>query len=91
MVVGALHLLHRMDFVEWGIHIGREDIPLLVGNIDEDTHNLYSHIDSIVKEINGLSSISEISERMGVQTEVLITVFAELYRRGIIRLRDTST
>lgn len=91
MVIGALHLLHRMGFVEWRIRITKDDIPLLIGSIDDGTRKLYSHIDAIARETDGLASIQEISEQMGVQTEVLITVFAELYRRGIIRLRDTST
>ncbi|NHJ13867.1 MAG: hypothetical protein EAX95_09320 [Candidatus Thorarchaeota archaeon] len=91
MVIGALHLLHRMGFIEWRIRISKVDIPILTGSIDENTRALYSHIESIAEEIDGAASIEVISEHLGVQTEVLITVFAELYRRGIIRLRDTST
>ncbi len=88
MVVGALHLLRRMGSIEWRTKILPEDTPILKGQMDDETAGLYSHLELITEKIDGIRSISQIGEELNVQPDVLLTVFAELYRRGAIDVRE---
>jgi len=84
MTLGAIHLLKRLGAIRLRIVVSPEDRPRLTGHLDAGLRSLYENIDRIVGEADGKNSISDISERLGIETNVLITVFAELYRRGIV-------
>jgi hypothetical protein len=88
MIVGALHLLRRMGSIEWRTKIVPGDIPILTGRMDDETSGLYSHLESITEKIDGNRSISQIGEELNVQPDVLLTVFAELYRRSAIDFKE---
>lgn len=88
MVVGAIHLLHRMGAIEWKVRIFPRDIPRLVSEVSDDVRALYSHVDNIVELVDGKNTISEIGAKLGFDESVLLTVFGELHRRGHISFKE---
>ncbi|MFW9912297.1 MAG: hypothetical protein ACFFEU_07490 [Candidatus Thorarchaeota archaeon] len=88
MVMGAIHLLHRLGAVEWKVRIFPRDIPELVSEVSDDVRTLYSHIDNIVELVDGKNTISEIGAKLGFEESVLLAVFGELHRRGHISFKE---
>jgi hypothetical protein len=88
MVMGAIHLLHRMGAIEWKVRIFPRDIPELVSEVSDDVRTLYSHIDNIVELVDGKNTISEIGAKLGFDESVLLAVFGELHRRGHISFKE---
>lgn len=88
MVMGAIHLLKRMEAINWKVRIFPEDVPSIVSPITEEVRSLYSHVDSIVDHVDGHRTISEIGAQLGVDSSVLIAVFGELHRRGNITFKE---
>ena len=88
MVLGAIHLLHRMGAIEWKARIFPRDIPELVSEVSDDVRALYSHVDSIVELVDGKNTISEIGAKLGLDESVLLAVFGELHRRGHISFKE---
>ncbi|MFX0054374.1 MAG: hypothetical protein ACFFAX_12720 [Promethearchaeota archaeon] len=88
MVMGAIHLLRRMEAIEWKVRIYPEDIPQLVYEVSDDVRKLYSHIDNIIDLVDGKNTISAIGAKLGFDESVLLTVFGELHRRGNISFKE---
>ncbi|MHA2002612.1 MAG: hypothetical protein ACW960_00775 [Candidatus Thorarchaeota archaeon] len=88
MVMGAIHLLRRMEAIDWKVRIFPEDVPHLVSEISEDIRALYSHVDNIVALVDGQNTINAIGAQLGFEESVLLTVFGELHRRGNISFKE---
>ncbi|MFW9786501.1 MAG: hypothetical protein ACFFE2_01655 [Candidatus Thorarchaeota archaeon] len=88
MILGAIHLLHRMGAIELELKIGPDDAPILLKEPDDDVLSLYSRVDEIVGLVDGTLTIEEIATELKLQPSVLVTVFAELHRRQIITIKE---
>ena len=88
MVLGAIHLLHRMGAIELELKIGPDDAPVLLKQPDDEVLSLYSRVDEIVGLVDGIRTIVEIADELKLQPSVLVTVFAELHRREIITIKE---
>jgi hypothetical protein len=88
MVVGAIHLLRRMEAIDWKVRIFPEDVPSIVTEISADIRALYSHVDDIVALVDGQKTINAIGVQLGFEASVLLTVFGELHRRGNISFKE---
>jgi hypothetical protein len=88
MVLGAVHLLHRLGAIKFELRIGPDDSPILVGVPDDEVLSLYSRVDEILALVDGNRTIVEIANELGLQPSVLVTVFAELHRREIVTIND---
>jgi hypothetical protein len=88
MVLGAIHLLHRMGAIEFELKIGPDDIPVLLQEPDDEVLSLYSRVDEIIGLVDGKETIEQIASNLKLQPSVLVTVFAELHRREIITMKD---
>jgi hypothetical protein len=87
MVLGALHYLKRMGAIDTKLLIIPSDIPEIIQKPDTKVLSLYSHSELILGFVDGKRSIESIASQVGIDEAVLITVFAELYRRGYIELK----
>jgi len=88
MILGAIHLLHRMGAIYFKLKIGPDDSPVLLKEPDDVVLSLYSRVDEIIGLVDGNRTIVEIAEELGLQPSVLVTVFAELHRREIITITE---
>jgi hypothetical protein len=88
MVMGAIHLLKRMEAIDWKVRIFPEDVPNIVSEIPADVRALYSHVDDIVALVDGQKTIDAIGAELGFEASVLLTVFGELHRRGNISFKE---
>ncbi|MHA2058600.1 MAG: hypothetical protein ACW979_13325 [Candidatus Thorarchaeota archaeon] len=88
MILGAIHLLHRMGAIHFKLKIGPDDSPVLLMEPDDDVLSLYSRVDEIIGLVDGSRTIVEIAEELDLQPSVLVTVFAELHRREIITIKE---
>lgn len=88
MVMGAIYLLKRMKAIDWKLRILPSDVPVVVGSVDDEMGHLYTHLDRILGLADGTKSISEISDDLGLDSSVLLTVFGELHRRGNLRFQN---
>jgi hypothetical protein len=88
MVLGAIHLLHRMGAIEFELKIGPDDSPILLKKPDDEVLALYSRVDEIIGLVNGARTIEEIALELKLQPSVLVTVFAELHKREIITIKE---
>ncbi|MGY5855921.1 MAG: hypothetical protein RTS72_04925 [Candidatus Thorarchaeota archaeon] len=88
MILGAIHLLHRMGAIYFELKIGPDDSPLLLKEPDDEVLSLYSRVDEIVGLVDGNRTIIEIAEELDLQPSVLVTVFAELHKREIITIKE---
>jgi len=84
MVLGAVHLLKIMRSIKTKPVLASRDVPRLLTKPEEDLYGLYSHLDEIVKLIDGKRSIEEIGRETGIATSVLLTVFSHLHQRWIV-------
>jgi hypothetical protein len=88
MVMGAIHLLKRMEAIDWKVRIFPEDVPNIASEISADVRALYSHVDDIVALVDGQKTIGAIGTELGFEASVLLTVFGELHRRGNISFKE---
>ncbi|KXH72184.1 MAG: hypothetical protein AM326_11255 [Candidatus Thorarchaeota archaeon SMTZ-45] len=88
MVLGAIHLLHRMGAIQLVLKIGPDDVPVLLSKPNTEVLSLYSRADEIIKLVDGKRTIENIAKKLRIQPSVLITVFAELHRREIITIKE---
>ncbi|MHA3963866.1 MAG: hypothetical protein AM325_010015 [Candidatus Thorarchaeota archaeon SMTZ1-45] len=88
MVLGAIHLLHRMGAIQFVLKIGPDDVPVLLSKPNTEVLSLYSRADEIIKLVDGKRTIENIAKKLRIQPSVLITVFAELHRREIITIKE---
>jgi hypothetical protein len=90
MVLGALHFLKRMGAIEGKLRLLPEYIPILIAEVDSTTKSLYSGLDRVIDSIDGHNTIAEISQKCGVNQDVLVTVFIELRKRGLLQFKITK-
>jgi hypothetical protein len=90
IILGAIHLLHRLGAIEFKLKLGPQDIPVLKNQPDEETMKLYETLNEILDLVDGELSIESIARAMDLQPSVLITVFAELDKRNIIAFRSNA-
>lgn len=88
LVLGALHLLKRLDAISFTMKITPEDAPIVLAPPDFETLTLYGQLDAILEFVNGTNSIQQIAMAMKMQPSVLVTVFAELHRRGVVTFAE---
>jgi hypothetical protein len=88
MILGAIHLLHRMGAIHLELKIGPDDAPVLLKEPDDEVLSLYSRVDEIVGLVDGSRTIENIATELKLQPSVLVTVFAELHRREIITVKE---
>jgi hypothetical protein len=91
MIMGAIHLLKRMNAIDWKFQILPSDVPIVVGRVDDEMGSMYTHFDRILMLSEGTMSISDISAELGLDSSVLLTVFGELYRRGNLTFKDENS
>jgi hypothetical protein len=84
MVLGAVHLLKTMGAVKLKPILNSRDVPLLLAEPEQDLYGLFSHLNEIVRLIDGKRSIEDIGRETGIATNVLLTVFSQLHQRWII-------
>jgi hypothetical protein len=88
MVLGAIHLLHRMGAISLELKIGPDDSPVLLKEPNDEVLSLYSRVDEIIGLVDGSLTIEEIATELKIQPSVLVTVFAELHRRDVITIKE---
>ena len=88
LVLGALHLLKRLDAISFTMKITPDDAPIVLTRPDSETMALYSQLDAILEFVNGTNTIQQIAMAMKMQPSVLVTVFAELHRRGVVTFAE---
>lgn len=88
LILGALHLLKRLDAISFTMKITPDDAPLIRTQPDSETLALYEQLDTILKFVNGTNTIQQIAMAMKMQPSVLVTVFAELHRRGVVTFTE---
>jgi len=88
MTLGAIHFLKAMGSIQMKLDITETNIPILCGDIDQETRKLYSHLDQIVSLMDGNHTVKQISQETRIQQSVLITVISDLYSRGIVNIED---
>ncbi|MFX1560132.1 MAG: hypothetical protein ACFFBL_06070 [Promethearchaeota archaeon] len=88
MILGAIHLLHRMGAINLELKIGPDDSPVLLKQPEDEVLSLYSRVDEIIGLVDGNRTIEEIASDLKIQPSVLVTVFAELHKREIITIKE---
>ncbi|MGQ4911096.1 MAG: hypothetical protein ACP6KW_02915 [Candidatus Thorarchaeota archaeon] len=88
IIIGAIHLLHRMGAIEFKLKIGPDDVPVIVNPPDEETLGLYANLGEILDLVDGDLSVDSISKALDIDLSVLVTVLAELDRRNVISFRN---
>jgi hypothetical protein len=88
LILGAIHLLNRLGAIECQLRVLPEDIPEQTGVPDDEVLSLYEGLESILAKVNGKLNIQNIANALGIQPSVLLTVFAELHKRGIVSFRE---
>ena len=88
MILGAIHLLHRMGAIHFKLKIGPDDYPVLLKEPDDEILSLYTRVDEIIGLVDGNRTIVEIADELRLQPSVLVTVFAELHKRDIITIKE---
>ncbi|MHA1480942.1 MAG: hypothetical protein ACTSQZ_05925, partial [Candidatus Thorarchaeota archaeon] len=81
MTLGAILFLKWMGSIELRISIEETDIPVIIGELDDEIRKMYSHLDKITMLADGKRTLSDISTETGIQISVLKTVFQELHKR----------
>jgi hypothetical protein len=88
LILGAIHFLNRLGAIECQLRVLPEDVPSLADTPDEEVLLLYEGLDSILALVDGNLNIQNIADRLGLQPSVLLTVFAELHKRGVVSLSE---
>ncbi|MCF2137759.1 MAG: hypothetical protein K9W43_11060 [Candidatus Thorarchaeota archaeon] len=88
MTLGAIHLLRRLGAIDLKVVIRPTDILEKGRPPTSEERSLYSNLDKLLGVVDGTRTLSEIAQQAGIDNNVLITVFTELYKRGIIRIRN---
>jgi hypothetical protein len=86
LILGAIHLLNRLGAIDCQLKVLADDVPELTGVPDEEVMSLYEGLDKILAKVDGRLNIQNIATALKLQPSVLIAVFAELHRRGIVKL-----
>ena len=84
MVLGAVHLLKTMGAIKVKPILNSRDVPLLLAEPQQDLYGLFSHLNEVVRLVDGKRSIEDIGKETGIATNVLLTVFSQLHQRWIV-------
>lgn len=88
LILGAIHLLKRLGSIDCTLRIFLEDIPILSGTPTGDILSLYSDLDKILEHVDGNRTVFIIAKAMKIEPSVLVAVFTELHKRGIITFKE---
>ena len=88
LVLGAIHLLRRLGAVDCEIRILLEDIPIIAQQPDEEVLGLFDGLKQLLEFIDGGITIFEIAKKARTDPSVVVNVFAQLHKRGIITFKE---
>lgn len=88
LVLGAIHLLSRLGAIDCTLRIFLEDIPIIAIPPDDDVLKLYEDLETILEHVDGNLTIFKIAKEMKLDPSVLVPVFTELHKRGIIIFKE---
>ena len=88
LILGAIHLLRRLESIDCTLRILLEDIPIVAKPPDDETLALYADLETILENVDGELTIFTIARTMGIEPSVLVAVFTELHKRGIIKFKE---
>jgi hypothetical protein len=86
LIIGAIHLLNRLGAIDCQLRVLPDDVPTLAKTPDREILSLYEGLDKILAGVDGKRNIQGIAKMQGLQPSVLLAVFAELHKRGIVKL-----
>jgi hypothetical protein len=87
LILGAIHLLKRLGAITVVMQILLEDVPILSGEPDDEVLSLYGDLGKVLAHVDGDDSIFKIAKKVNIDPEVLVAVFSELHKRGIITFK----
>ena len=88
LILGAIHLLYRLGSIDIAMWIVPEDVPIMTGTPDDEVLSLYTGLEKIIGYVDGNITIKDIAEAMGLEPSVLLAVFTELHKRGILTFKE---
>jgi hypothetical protein len=88
LILGAIHLLRRLGSIDCTLRILLEDIPLIARPPDDEELSLYADLQTILNYVDGEHTIFTIARTMKIELSVLVAVFTELHKRGIVIFRE---
>jgi len=88
LILGAIHLLSRLGAIDCVLWVLPEDVPIITGSPDDEVLSLYSGLEDILEHVDGNLTIGSIAEVMNLEPSVLVAVFTELHKRGIIAFKE---
>ncbi|TFG12347.1 hypothetical protein EU537_09845 [Candidatus Thorarchaeota archaeon] len=90
MTLGAIHLLRILEAIDFRVKIALDDRPVFVEELDDQTKQIYSHIEQIRNHTDGNKTIKAIGEAVGIAPAILLRVFQDLHRRGLVHFRNAD-
>ena len=88
LILGAIHLLYRLGSIDIAMWIVPEDVPIMTGTPDDEVLSLYTGLEKILGHVDGNITIKDIAEAMDLEPSVLVAVFTELHKRGILTFKE---
>ncbi len=88
LILGAIHLLNRLGSIDCTMRVMPENVPLLTRAPDDEVLSLYADLEKIIEYVDGDLTIQSIAKAMDLESSVLVAVFTELYKRGIISFKE---
>jgi len=88
LVLGAIHFLSRLGAIDCTLRIFLEDIPIITESPGDEVLNLYRDLETILEHVDGNLSIFKIAKELKLDPSVLVPVFTELHKRGIIIFKE---
>ncbi len=88
LILGAIHLLNRLGSIDCVLWVVPENVPILEKPPDDEVLSLYTDLERIIEYVDGDLTIKSIAKAMDLESSVLVTVFTELYKRGIITFKE---
>jgi len=88
LVLGAIHLLRRLGAIDCTLRVFLEDIPIIEESPDDEVLALYGDLEQILLHVDGNRTIFKIAKEMKLDPSVLVPVFTELHKRGIIIFKE---
>lgn len=88
LILGAIHLLSRLGSIDCVMWVVPENVPILTRAPDEEVLSLYTDLENIIEYIDGTLNIESIAKALDLESSVLVAVFTELYKRGIITFKE---
>jgi hypothetical protein len=90
MTLGAIHLLRILGAIDFGVKIALDDKPIFVEELNGETKRIYSHIEQIRDRTDGKRTIKAIGEAVGIAPTILLRVFQDLHKRGLVHFRNAD-